>query len=395
MIIRRAIAVFVVSGLLLLGGAAYVTGFPAPEISPAFAQKLGKAQKHQVVSLIALEAENLQVTALAITSIDSGERAHTLHFGRSEEGAMMQAASLSKTVAAAVIMIQAELSGVGLDDDIRSQISSFDITSLEGGDRVITLRQLLSHTTGASQSGYAGYPREQDVPGLLEVISSPPRFFESALAFDGVPGRFRYSGGGYSIAQLWAQDVSGKDFTQLADELLLKPLGMEHSTFAQPIDDTHNGPGKITGADAPVAPTQGLFSSLTDSWHNYPEQAAAGLWSTSEDYARFALALLIASEGLESPIPSTVAKVMVTPQMETGWKTGEGPTHYGLGTMLKLDKEGAVVGISHTGANAGYRSHFLARPATANTAARVVVSIGNTPSAALLNKAVVYGLNPL
>ncbi|WP_298303148.1 serine hydrolase [uncultured Erythrobacter sp.] len=393
MTIRKVFIACALTGLAVLGSSLFLFGHLDPTLDSAFEEKLAAAENHQAETLIAQEAKSLGITALDVATIKDGETARTLHFGRSKEGALMQAASLSKAVAAAVILIQAEQENVELDDDIRIQITSFDITKLNGGDRPVTLRQLLSHTAGASQSGYAGYPRGNRPPSIAEVISSPPRFFEFALAFDGPPDEFRYSGGGYSLAQLWAQDVSGKGFTQLADELLLRPLNMKHSTFEQPIENGPNWPLKITGADARIDPTQALFSPLTNSWHNYPEQAAAGLWTTSEDYARFALALVRASEGQENAIPPSVAEAMMTPQVKTGWETDTGPSHYGLGTMLELDEDGALLSVSHTGANAGYRSHFLARPAAADTPAKVIVSIGNTPSAAPLNKAIVNGLN--
>src|SRR5689334_24576578 len=49
------------------------------------------------------------------------------------------------------------------------------------------------------------------------------------------PGsRWRYSGGGYTLAQLAMTDVTGTPFPELMQELVLGPLGMRESTYEQP-----------------------------------------------------------------------------------------------------------------------------------------------------------------
>ncbi|WP_379550196.1 serine hydrolase domain-containing protein [Qipengyuania sp. DGS5-3] len=358
-----------------------------PLVSPDFQAKLETAPQDSLATLIDDEATQLGVTALSVTIHEAGGESQTLYFGRAKAGGLMQVASLSKTVAAAVILTLARQEEVGLDDDIRSQITSLDVAGLEGGDRPVTLRQLLSHTTGASQSGYPGYARGGDLPTAVQVVANPPRVFESTLVFDGEPGQFRYSGGGYIIAQVWAEDVSGKTFADLARETLFDPLGMEDSTFLQPIEDAEIAPLTIVGADASFDLFDGVFASIEDSWHDYPEQAAAGLWTTSNDYARFVIALMDAASGVENVIPSDLAKAMITPQVAL-----EEGKHYGLGTQLVLHDDGSLRFVSHSGANTGYRAFFSARPATQEEPRRVVVSIANTVSGAKLNEAIVFAL---
>lgn len=382
----------VVAGFCALGLASagiVIAGALEKSVDPGFEDSLAQTPSTGIETLVASEAERLDVTALSVTMLDGDSAPQTFYFGRAREGGLMQVASLSKAVAAAVILTVAEQQGVGIDDDLRSQITSLDLTSLEGGDRPVTLRQLLSHTTGASQSGYPGYPRETDPPTTAEVINAPPRIFESRLEFDGEPGTFRYSGGGYTIAQLWAEDVSGKGFAELADDVLLGPLGMTESTFAQPIDEAAITPLTIVGADSGFDPMGGVFSSFENSWHDYPEKAAAGLWASSQDYARFVAALLDAAHGSESGVSPSVASAMIAPEADTSWGTG---FYYGLGVALKTDEAGAITEVWHSGANAGYRSYFAARPATQDAPRRVVVSVANTASAASLNEAIVGAL---
>lgn len=378
-----AIGCVTVAGLI--GTWVAVSALIEPSLSPEFENKLTSAAPAEQRQLIADEAEHLGVTALSVTVIDGTSEPQSQHFGRARDGGLMQMASLSKAVASATVLILAEQRGVGLDADVRGQITSLDIAGLQGGDRPVTLRQLLSHTTGSSQSGYPGYPRDGAVPTTAEVISAPPRFIDPPLAFDGEPGAFRYSGGGYTIAQLWAEDVAGKPFEDIAQELLLTPLGMAKSTFAQPLDETSVAAQTIVGADSGLDVTQGIFAPLSDSWHVYPEKAAAGLWSTTEDYARFVTAMLDAAAEEPSPIPTDIARAMITPEAETDFSPG---SFYGLGVLIEPASDEAPLELWHTGANAGYRTIFIARPASSEAARKIVVVAGNTASAAQLNHAV-------
>lgn len=78
-------------------------------------------------------------------------------------------------------------------------------------------------------------------------------------------------------------DVTGRDFPTLAADLVLDPLGMRDSTFAQPLPAELAGTAATGHHPGPV-PVPGR-------WHTYPEMAAAGLWSTAADLARFFLAI--------------------------------------------------------------------------------------------------------
>ena len=181
------------------------------------------------------------------------------------DGTLFAAGSISKAVSALVA-----LRAVELDED---------------------LRRLLSHTSGAHVEFYPGYERGADVPSLAEVRAEVT--FDSAAA-----GSFLYSGGGYVVVQLLLEEATGTPFAQLAYETVLGPLGMNDSTFEQPL------PVELHGRAA------------RDDWHVYPEAAAAGLWTTPADLARFAVAIQRALVGLSSPVPRAVAERMVEAQAD-------------------------------------------------------------------------------
>jgi CubicO group peptidase (beta-lactamase class C family) len=145
-----------------------------------------------------------------------------------------------------------------------------------------------------------------------------------------------YSGGGYTVLQLLAEEASGVPFAPLLDSLVLRPLGMRHSAFAQPLDSmrARNAARAHRGDGAPY-PTR---------WHMYPELAAAGLWTTPSDLARFLLGVRGAARGDRSGWLSTaMARAMLTPDAPP----------YALG--LSATPVDTDVFAQHGGSNAGFR----------------------------------------
>jgi CubicO group peptidase (beta-lactamase class C family) len=353
-------------------------GSDAPVTDPEFRSQIETASLDQLPQTIADKAEAVGVTGAAITMVEGGSDPVTFHIGRSAPGLQLQAASMSKAVAAAVILTVAQQKGVGLDDDIRGQMPSTKPRLDMPEDRPLTLRQLLSSTSGASVHGFNGYAIGEELPSTMEIVADPPGWFESAVNFDGAPGQFSYSGGGYMVAQLWAENAAQEGFPSLAKRLILEPLAMNDSTFEQTSQASQAQRDARVGADD---------DGLDNSWNNYPEHAAAGLWTTSEDYAKFAMALLDAASGASSEISEEVAKAMISPQVQL-----QGQTHYGLGTQLFLNEDETVKYVSHSGGNLGYRTLFSSSPANEERPARVVVSLTNTPAGMGFNQDVVYGL---
>jgi YD repeat-containing protein len=219
-----------------------------------------------------------------------------------------QAGSVSKPVAALTVVRLADGGALALDWDVNDQLTSW---RLPGGDGV-TPRQLLSHTAGLGTPFCPGYPEAEPVPSLVDVLD--------AVEIEGALGEFRYSGGGYALLQLLVEDVTGSSFADVAREVVLEPLGMTRSTFAQ------NG-----------------------GWV-YPEQAAAGLWTTAADLGRFVSELQRGVAGAEQ---MKAAQVELPEEGEwTVLRTLgiEPPDRFGLGLFLTGD-----AWFSHFG---GAHAHF-------------------------------------
>jgi hypothetical protein len=158
---------------------------------------------------------------------------------------------------------------------------------------------------------------------------------------DIVPGsRHRYSGGGYTLAQLVVSDATGVPFPQLMRDSVLKPLGMTRSTYEQPL------PAK-RGMEVAL-PYRGDGKAVAGGPHVYPEMAAAGLWTTPSGLARYALGVRDALAGKSKIISAATARAMVTPVLGDH---GIGPA-VGGATPRKY--------YAHNGGNEGYRCALVA-----------------------------------
>jgi CubicO group peptidase (beta-lactamase class C family) len=100
----------------------------------------------------------------------------------------------------------------------------------------VTLRELLSHTAGATVHGFEGYAAGQKVPTLIQVLSGESPANSAPVTIDSVPGtKFRYAGGNYTIIQQILIDATGEPFPELMQEIVLQPLHM-----VQHVSTTHS-----------------------------------------------------------------------------------------------------------------------------------------------------------
>jgi CubicO group peptidase (beta-lactamase class C family) len=257
-------------------------------------------------------------------------------YGAATRDTLFQAASVSKPVTALAVMRLVEEGKLDLDQNVNQRLVGWKVAENEFTKKEkVTLRRLLSHSAGLAVHGFPGYVRGEQVPTLVQVLNGKEPANTDPVQVDLVPGsRWRYSGGGYCVVQKLLVDVTGKKFPTLMRELVLDRLGMKDSTYEQPL------PQKLENRAATGLLITGI--PMEGKWHTYPEMAAAGLWTTPEDLARFVVELLK---------PGRVLSKETTRKMLTVVKGG-----YGLG--ISVQGKGESLLISHGGNNAGF-SCFL------------------------------------
>src|SRR6266403_905538 len=88
----------------------------------------------------------------------------------------------------------------------------------------VTLRRILSHSSGLTVGGFAGYRVGEPLPSLLQILNGERPGNNPPIRVDFVPGsKFRYSGGGAEVMQQLLLDVTGQPFPELMNRLVLTP----------------------------------------------------------------------------------------------------------------------------------------------------------------------------
>ena len=306
---------------------------------------------------IEADLKEFNVPGASWVVIEDGETKETGTAGLVEAGrsaavapdTLFQAASISKPIAVLAMLRLVDRGLLDLDEDVNRKLTSWQVPPARSWEPIVTLRQLASHSAGLTVPGFPGYRRDAVLPTTVQVLDGVRPANTFGVRVDLVPGtQFRYSGGGTMVLQQLLEDVTGAPFRQLARELVLEPLGMSDSDFAQPL------PPELH-ARAAIAHDE-LGRPLDGQWHAYPELAAAGLWTTPTDLAKLAIGVQRAYVGTDDTLLSPgLARDMLAPQIAANEPIG-GLTQLGLGFFL--DEPGRRFG--HSGGNAGFRCHLMA-----------------------------------
>ncbi len=197
--------------------------------------------------------------------------------------------------------------------------------------------RVVNPSAGTTVSGFPGYERGETVPSTVGVLDGEGN--TDAIRVWKEPGEsWRYSGGGYTVMQLMMSDVAGKTFPLLMSETVLEPLGMTNSTYEQPLPESRH-------ARAATA-YRGDGSKWDVDWHVYPEKAAAGLWTTPTDLAKYAIEVQQAYVGEGRVLSQDMTRQMLQ----------AGMNNHGLGPSISEDGKR----FGHGGSNAGFRCRLTA-----------------------------------
>ncbi|MGD2086969.1 MAG: serine hydrolase [Candidatus Aminicenantes bacterium] len=257
---------------------------------------------------------------------------------------LFQAASISKPVTAMAALKKVQEGKLKLDENVNNFLVSWKLPENKWtAMQKVTIKHLLSHTGGVTVHGFRGYAPFEPIPSLVQLLDGAKPANSAPIRVDMEPGkRFRYAGGGYCILQQMLIDIEKQPFPVIMEKTVLKPLGMMHSSFQQPL------PAEMQKTAASGHRSSGL--RVPGKWHVYPEMAAAGLWTTSADLAKFAIEIQLSLKNKSNKVLSAqTTQQMLTPFISSN-----------MGLGMAVWKPGESVYFEHSGGNEGFRCRLFA-----------------------------------
>ncbi|MBV1908045.1 MAG: serine hydrolase [Kangiellaceae bacterium] len=262
-----------------------------------------------------------------------------------DQNTLFQAGSISKPVAAYGALKLVEQNKLSLDKPANQFLKDWKIPDNEfTKEQPVALKHILNHSAGLTVHGFWGYSEGLAVPTVTQVLNGEKPANSSAVVVDMLPQtKMRYSGGGYTVMQKMVSDVSGSDYPTVMNNLVLKPLAMSKSTYEQPLPAE-----KLKHAAAGYLPNK---KPVPGKRHVYPEMAAAGLWTTASDLAKFAI-------DIQTAIKSDKSKVLsqsMTEKMLTPWVS----KNTGLGLFIDTKSDSDIY-FGHGGWDEGFSADMVA-----------------------------------
>lgn len=301
--------------------------------------------------------KHYQVSGLSVAEIDNGQISNIECFGLLELGtdrnvnssSIFNACSISKFLTSILVMCLTEQGILDLDEDVNKKLLSWKVPENELTKvKKVTLRNLLCHQSGIidPEGSFAELNPINGYPSMIELLEGRTSYCRVPIEVQYEPASdFQYSDAGFCIIQQLIEDVTGKPFGKIMNELIFKPLSMENSTFELTIPEDkkeffscgHNKYGELVNEKYPI----------------YPYPAASGLWTTPKDLAILVIELMNALKN-ESRIglSATKAKEIINSQGCKEWA--------GLG--LFLDGSDQEIEISSLGWGVGFQCMMVAYP---------------------------------
>jgi CubicO group peptidase (beta-lactamase class C family) len=246
-----------------------------------------------------------------------------------------QAASISKSLNSLGVLKLVEQGKLDSGADINNYLKSWKFPYDKNSDnKTINTNNLLSHTAGLTIHGFPGYKTTAELPTIPQILDGEKPANTKAVRSQFAPAmRFQYSGGGTTISQLIVTDITGRKYDEYMETEVLKPMGMLNSSYTQPPKANNLATAYYRNGQA-----------VTGKYHLYPEQAAAGLWTTPTDLAKYIIECQLAYEGKSKKVLSqAMMQKRLTPYIDRNAALG-----------VFIEERGGVKYFNHNGGNEAF-----------------------------------------
>ena len=253
---------------------------------------------------------------------------------------LYRVASITKLFTATAILQLSDAGKLRLDDPVRDVLPWFTPSTAPGEDSPITIRHLITHTSGLPREAPFPYWSEAVFPSLDDIRAEVP----AQACILPTQSRWKYSNLAVVIAGEIVSSVSGLPWAEYVRHRILEPLGMQDSLTETPPEDhprlARGYARRLPNGERAVAPYSNVRGVA----------AAAGLTTTVADLARFAM-LQFRSDGAPLLRGNTLREMQRVHWLDPEWQLG-----WGLGFQLLRTQNRTLIG--HGGVLRGYRSEF-------------------------------------
>jgi len=261
---------------------------------------------------------------------------------------LFRMASNSKMFTALAILQLRDAGKLSLDDPVSKHLPWFRVKGEFEDGQPITIRHLITHTSGLPRESASPYWSSFDFP-TREQLRERVQIQEAAYA----PSvRWKYSNLALSIVGEVVEATSGEPYVQYIDQHLFRPLGMTASSMVPSDEDKRK---LATGYARRMPDGSRAATPFTDC---RGIAAAAGLTSNAMDMAKFMIAMMKRGKAAEGGAlrGTTLADMQRVHWLEPNWTSG-----WGLGFSVRKLGERTIVG--HGGSLAGYKTQTSFSPA--------------------------------
>lgn len=298
-----------------------------------------------------IEAYDIPGVSLAI--VDEGKVVWTKAYGYADVKAgkkmssndYMRVESISKSVTAWGVMKLEEQGKIDLYTPISHYLSSWELPESPYNEEQITIKQLLSHTSGMYIGDFlARYNPKEKRPTLEETLT------KEAILINEPGMKFSYSNVGYNLLELMIEQVTKMDFAEYMSSEVLLPLGMKNSSYDWNKEFSQMPKGYNLKGEV-IEP------------YVYSYKASGGLTATVEDIGLFVSSQMQEyNSSIEVLNNQSITEIRTSTVDKLGLYSLVFDT-YGYGCYIENLPDGKKA-IAHGGQGAGWMTHYHAVPQT-------------------------------
>lgn len=262
-----------------------------------------------------------------------------------DENTLFQMGTLTLPVTSLAVLRTAEAGKLDLDANINDYLTTWKFPAAYTEKKPLTARDILLKRRGfKSHSKPTGYNATEQIPTALQILNGSPITNTDPIRLKKSENKSgNYSWMGDFVLQIVLEDIYGKSYAEVIQELVFDPIGMDESFIATELTEAQKAKTAV-----------GYLkdgSRVKGDYRRYPEQGSSGMWSTPRDYAKLIIEIMKAANGQSDILSEAMAKEALQPQFEG--------KNLLMNTANNNDNH-----IMYGGASYGFRTQFHAGPQT-------------------------------